>query len=114
MSRPAESIGEGAGLLGRVEAALAPLHAAVAPDCLRLGDAQIQIERSQPADGSLLHWSVADSGRAGLRVVAWFSEQDDPRPSVRVTLTYVVADPLSGKPALLDDARARNVAQLRG
>jgi hypothetical protein len=105
---------EGAGLLAVVEGGLAALHAAVAPDVLRLGDVQVQVERSLPLGlAPDLHWSVTESGRAGLRLIAYLSEAADPRPAVRVILTYVVADPVSGKPSLLDAERESRVAALR-
>lgn len=101
-------------MLALVEGALGPLHAAVAPDVLRLGDLQVQIEHSLPAGlVPQVHWSVTESGRAGLRVTAYLGEAVDPRPAVRVTLTYVVADPVSGKPSLLDADREARVAALR-
>ena len=102
-------------MLAVVEGGLAALHSAVSPDVLRLGDIQVQIERTLAAGlVPLVRWSVTESGRAGLRVTAYLSEPADPRPAVRVVLTYVVADPISGKPSLLDAERESRVAALRG
>ncbi|MBB4013755.1 hypothetical protein [Niveibacterium umoris] len=106
--------GEAAWLLDQVESALGALRAAVAPDCLRLGDAQIQIERSLPRGGDVEHhWTISESGRAGLRVAAYLAERNDPRPAVRISLTYVISDPLSGKPSLLDAERLARLNSLR-
>lgn len=107
--------GEGSALLARVEAALAPLHAAVAPYRLCLGDLQLQIERSVPADcETTLAWSLQDASRAGVRVLAFIAEADAPRPSARVTLVYTLADAASGNPVLLDADTATRLATLRG
>lgn len=102
-------------MLARVEAALAPLHATVAPYRLCLGDLQLQIERSVPADcETTLAWSVQDASRAGVRVLAFIAEADAPRPSARATLVYTLADAASGKPGLLDADTAARLATLRG
>ncbi|MCX9156240.1 hypothetical protein OPU71_08915 [Niveibacterium sp. 24ML] len=115
MSERASPRGEATSLLAVIEGALGPLHAAIAPDVLRLGDLQVQIEHSLPAGITpQLHWSVTESGRAGLRVTAYLGQVADPRPAVRAILTYVVADPVSGKPSLLDAEREARVAALRG
>ncbi|QSI76899.1 hypothetical protein [Niveibacterium microcysteis] len=103
--------GEGSALLARVEAALAPLHAAVAPHRFRLGDLQVQVERSLPEGVEpVLAWSIQEASRAGVRVVAYLAEAADPRPSVRITLVYTLADAASGKPRLLDAAESARVA----
>lgn len=101
-------------MLARVEAALAPLHAAVAPHRLCLGDLQLQIERSLPdVAEAVVAWSVQEASRAGIRVLAFLAEPAAPRPSVRATFVYTVADATSGKPVLLDAAATARLSVFR-